>query len=501
MGGCRRAAVWGAVGWLGCNWGPGLSRLEAAQTVRMVCYNIEADIDGVTTPRDGLYTVLEAIGEQPFNGTAQPLDLLALEETTSNTTTISPIVDALNTYYGAPQTAPIYALVPVQAQQSGGTTNGNGPNALIYNVNTLQLVLQNGAAEVGVAGTGVSGVPRQVPRYHFQPVGGPAGTDFYVYVSHMKSTATGEVTTDQQERNNEAVAIRADSKQLPATTSLLYMGDFNLSGTTEPAYQTLLASTGSPGQVIDPLNPQNSSETWDKSSAYVGILTQSPTTLNYRDDIQFMSPNVYSSVGVGLHYVAGSYRAFGNNGTTKVGQSVNQSTNTALNTLQGPITSGTALEALTTGSDHLPVVADFLVTTPYQAWRFAHFTAAELSNPAISGDGADPDGDGVVNLLEYALNLDPKIPGVGGLPTGATVTINGSRYLTLTYTQVIAATDLLYTPQVSADLTTWSAGTGNVVPVSVTNRADGLTQQVVVRDAVAMGSGPARFLQLVVTRP
>ncbi|MBN1670751.1 MAG: DUF11 domain-containing protein [Kiritimatiellae bacterium] len=41
-------------------------------------------------------------------------------------------------------------------------------------------------------------------------------------------------------------------------------------------------------------------------------------------------------------------------------------------------------------------------------WQQRHFSEAELLDPAISGDLADPDGDGLPNLLEYALNLDPR---------------------------------------------------------------------------------------------
>ena len=495
---------------------------QAAQTVRMVCYNIEADVNGVTTPRAGLYTVLEAIGEQPYAGTAaQPLDLLALEETTSNgaatpspgTGTVGPIVAALNSYYNGAAT---YALVPYQATEyNNDPTTGDGPNAMVYNTATLTLVYQNGAAAVGVAGTGVKSggntVYRQVPRYEFQPVNGAAGTNFYVYVCHMKSGASS-TATNANDRTAEAKAIRADAATLPATANILYMGDFNMDGSAETAYQTLTATSTAAGQGIDPLNyPQNNAEVWS-SATYAGLLTESATALDYRDDIQFLSPNVYNSTTVGLHYVPGSLHSFGNNGTlttvtngkttttSTYGQSVNQSSNLALNTLSGPITPAAALSALTTGSDHLPAVADYLVTTPYQAWQTAHFTAAELANPAISGDLADPDGDGVVNLLEYALGLDPKVAAVSGLPTGGTVTISGSQYLTLTYTQVIAATDLVYTPQVSGDLVTWSSGTGNVVAVGTTNNADGVTQTVVVRDATALGGGGRRFMRLMVGR-
>ncbi len=112
-----------------------------AQTVRIVCYNIEADTGGYTAPRPGLYTVLEAIGEGQNGGGAHPIDLLALEETTSNATTVAPIVSALNDYYGAGT----YASVGYQATQRGNATTGNGPNAMIYNTQTMQVVAQNGA--------------------------------------------------------------------------------------------------------------------------------------------------------------------------------------------------------------------------------------------------------------------------------------------------------------------------------------------------------------------
>ncbi len=41
-------------------------------------------------------------------------------------------------------------------------------------------------------------------------------------------------------------------------------------------------------------------------------------------------------------------------------------------------------------------------------WRGSHFSSAELADPEISGATADPDGDGVVNLLEFFHGSDPK---------------------------------------------------------------------------------------------
>lgn len=492
-GACFRYALllWVAV------WGFAAS--ASAQYLRVVAYNIEADVNGNTAPNAGLYTVLEAIGEQSVNGIARPLDILAMEETTSNTATVTPIVTALNNYYGAGT----YAMATYQGTQSGSPTTGNGPNALLYNTQTVQLLLQNGAQAVGVSGTPnqSSGINRQVIRYELRAINAVATGNFYLYVSHMKSSASGTLSVNEAKRNAEAQAIRADIANLPAGTSALYMGDFNMDGSTEAAYQTLTAS--GTGQAVDPLNntPQNNGETWD-SATYQPILTESSTALRYRDDIQFVTQDVYSgTAAAALRYVTGSYRVFGNNGTTAYGKTVNSSSNTSLNNLSGPITAAQALSALTTASDHLPVVVDYLVATPYNTWQLQHFTAAELASATVSGDTADPDGDGISNLLEYALNLDPKAANVTGLPTSSLSTVSGAQYLTLTYTQVKAAADITYVPQVSGDLATWNSGASYTTLVSTTNNADGVTQTVVVRDLTAATAANQRFIRLQVTRP
>ena len=141
----------------------GFAAVASAQTrtIRVVSYNIEDDINGATVPLPGFDCpqggsvtnggVLEGIGEEIINGDpAQPIDILGLEETTSNTTTIQPIVNGLNAFYGSRNIPAGYAMSTYQATENGGdTADGNGPNALVYNTNTLQLV-----ASVGVRHTG-----------------------------------------------------------------------------------------------------------------------------------------------------------------------------------------------------------------------------------------------------------------------------------------------------------------------------------------------------------
>lgn len=48
------------------------------------------------------------------------------------------------------------------------------------------------------------------------------------------------------------------------------------------------------------------------------------------------------------------------------------------------------------------------VDDPYSAWKARYFNAAELSNPSISGDQADPDGDGQTNAQEFSAGTNPR---------------------------------------------------------------------------------------------
>ncbi len=127
-------------------------------------------------------------------------------------------------------------------------------------------------------------------------------------------------------------------------------------------------------------------------------------------------------------------------------------------------------------------------TTAYEAWRVTKF-GVDAGNPLISGASASPSGDGVCNLLKYAFGLDPLVPVAGGMPV---MGLSGAS-LSLTYTKVLAATDVLYTVEWSADLDTWS-------PVGVTEltlSGDAVTQQILA--TVTAAPATAKFLRINVT--
>ncbi|MBK8856706.1 MAG: hypothetical protein IPN11_03205 [Opitutaceae bacterium] len=91
------------------------------------------------------------------------------------------------------------------------------------------------------------------------------------------------------------------------------------------------------------------------------------------------------------------------------------------------------------------------VTTSADAWQTEYFLPAELADPAISGPAADPDGDGLVNLVEYALGLQPRVGTTLGVPE---VSADATDWI-YTYTKPVDRSDLTYAVEVTTDLITW----------------------------------------------
>ena len=387
----KSVAIHGLSGCLALLVACGVTATASAQqmtnrTLRVVTYNIMDDINGFTIPLAGLITpfsgtgtftssssgtvtnggVLEGIGEEIVAGDhAQPVDIIALQETTSNTTTVKPIIDGLNAFYSYHNISAVYTMSTYQATQVGGNTGGNGPNAIVYNTNTVQLI-----ASVGV-GTPTGGMPsgngewRQVARYEFAPAGVTATTnnEFYIYVSHYKSgTSSGDLT----DRTGESGIIRTNSASLPSNARVLYVGDYNVSTSGETSYQNILSTSliGIPG--IDVYNPGASTGLNWTLNSLIFEKTDSSRSLHYRDDFQVMSSNVYYGVTNGLAYVSGTYHTFGINGSVPYLNSAIAGNNSLDSDLQSnpPISPAQCYTNLYGGSDHYPVVADYTIPVP-----------------------------------------------------------------------------------------------------------------------------------------
>jgi hypothetical protein len=130
----------------------------------------------------------------------------------------------------------------------------------------------------------------------------------------------------------------------------------------------------------------------------------------------------------------------------------------------------------------------------YADWKKFHF--GQVTDPAIAGVSADPDGDGILNLQEYAFGLDPLNSSRAGLPLVSLqqFPLNGPWYLTLTYTTPDTIADLEFIPEVSSNMLTWQSASGSTVVVSDT--VAGGMHTVVVRDSVAVADAKRRFIHL-----
>jgi hypothetical protein len=223
------------------------------RTLSVVSYNIDCADQGsdnnITGATHSLPTVVQAIGLHHIGTNAQPIDVMDLEDL--NLTTLSNFVAQLNSIYGAGT----YTFDPTPDPNTGG-----GPDGLIYNTHTVQVVsaraLRTGQTVLLQAngtyttahspGGGINGVTRAPMLYQRRPVGYGSNDDFYIYVSHARSASDDSVG---DARSAEAQEVRSDAKyKLPAGAHVIYSGGWNLfNGSGENAYKCLTGQATSDG--------------------------------------------------------------------------------------------------------------------------------------------------------------------------------------------------------------------------------------------------------------
>jgi hypothetical protein len=127
------------------------------------------------------------------------------------------------------------------------------------------------------------------------------------------------------------------------------------------------------------------------------------------------------------------------------------------------------------------------VPTTFALWQNMFFSQQQLNDPTISGDAADPDHDGLPNLLERGFNLNPLLSSAYPALDAAL----GANYLSVIYTKVVGAADLTYSIEKSADLTQWSLAS----PTNLILSDNGVTQTIEARVPVTPPSTKL-FLQV-----
>gem|GEM_PF-2437065 len=171
----------------------------------------------------------------------------------------------------------------------------------------------------------------------------------------------------------------------------------------------------------------------------------------------------------------------------------------------------TSADAIYNGVSVANVVAS-IKDRPIDDWRHSKFNALQLANAAISGDGADPNNNGISNLVEYALNGDPTgaTPGLAILPKISKSVTTG--HLQFSVSRYLDRVDLILEVQgadapggpwatlaVSINGASFSTALGGV---SVIETGVGNARSVTIEDAYSVDdkNHPHRFLRLQVTR-
>lgn len=481
--------------------------------LRLVSYNIDCEDQSsdanITGSSHSLPTVIEGIALHHLGTNAQQIDTLNVEEL--NSTTLSNFTVALTNIYG-------YGTYAYDT--TFDTNTGGGPDGLIYNTRTIQVVsgrclrtgetvlLQSNGTYVSAhsPGGGSNGVTRGPLCYRLRPIGFGTNNDFYMYISHARSTSDD---SQGDARYAEAQEIRSDAKyNLPAGSHILFAGDWNLfNGSGENAYKCLTGQVTSDGinwadtsgiwantnqtQGYDPTSKTSppTTTTWaNVSSDHANYLYDDSTdsgtyATTSRLDIQLPNALMYGAYypqgGVQLtpntsdpydvsNFPASQYsysfEVFGNNGSVPYGDPVTQAGNNSLADLNNTVPNATTVindivevtGANFSGSDHYPIFGDYTIVVPsaFQLWQLQYFGCTNCPN---AQPAADADGTGQNNYFKYVAGLNPTNPAsifafniAGVTNTPSSVGVNFSPVETgRTYT-------LRYTTNLNANAT-WTA--------------------------------------------
>lgn len=147
----------------------------------------------------------------------------------------------------------------------------------------------------------------------------------------------------------------------------------------------------------------------------------------------------------------------------------------------------------------------------YEGWQITAF-AAEMANPALEstvwGDLADPDHDGLTNLMEYYLGTDPLIAtrqpasaATAGRPVCLFVASGGQTYAAIGYVRRKQPGSISAVVQSSVTLDSWP-GNNFVDAQAPVTQPGGTLEYVVKRLTTPVAAGDVReFIRLKVTRP
>lgn len=245
---------------------------------------------------------------------------------------------------------------------------------------------------------------------------------------------------------------------------------------------TKLASASYTGVVVSPPTPPAISTVPDQVIHENTATAVLPVTIS---DAQTVSSNLMltaSSSDVVLAPLANI--VLGGSGSNRTVQVTPAAFQSGAATISLIVNNGQPIAATATNSFLLTVL-----TTPAGAWRQQWF--GTTANAGDAADTADPNHNGIINVLERAFNLNPIGVDTNGWPVANPP---GSTF-TLTYRKSVAAVDLGFQVVWSRDLMHWS--TNQITDTLVSS--DGATE--IHAASLPLTAGTPLFLRLDVTAP
>jgi parallel beta-helix repeat protein len=154
-------------------------------------------------------------------------------------------------------------------------------------------------------------------------------------------------------------------------------------------------------------------------------------------------------------------------------------------------------------ANHLAADLGAFEFSPFAAWQNAVF-GTNMDNAAVASEWADPDGDGVANLFEYAFMTAPLLAARSGLPQATLVTDGPTSHLAIRFPRRILPSELTYTVEVSSNLEQWQAGSwysdfGSTVSNALTKEVS-MSGATVVLLNNGLSVSPMQFLRVRVER-
>lgn len=199
-----------------------------------------------------------------------------------------------------------------------------------------------------------------------------------------------------------------------------------------------------------------------------GIMTMSNGVLNIVGNPNTNAPPIDFCPGRTVDFEGGVWNVFSN----------------VVTDIQQAITDGLIYHSA--GNDRIKVtynstndttVVKIQQPTALESWRFQHFGTIEDIGDAANT--ADPEQDGIPNLVEFAFGLHPLQSNAGQLPK---CVVSGGN-LTIEFTGPDGVSGITYGAEHSTNLITWTA---------VTNSGTGTTNTF----TISVGSEPKGFLRL-----